>query len=474
MAQTKNLGKVTVTPQGTYNASTDYVKLDVVNYGGSSWMALQDVTGVTPTAGQYWMQIASKGDEGDPGDPGDTITVDGVAAVDGNIPLNALRYSAMTLNSSQKAQARSNIDAQEVLTIDTAMSGSSTNPVQNKVIKAYIDTSFATATDGKAPAIYDDATPADIVTVTDAAENMNIKDLVVNITAVQTGTGDPSPSNIRPISGWTKSVVTRTGKNLCDPSLFSAENVTVSDGVYTFSRSGYTADLYSGQNGTDHVIPSTVILPILPAGTYTWSIKYIDGGVLNGVWAVDENGNRSSLSTTAVTDGDYRKTTFTLTKTSRITICRGSNTNPSVFSEPQIEFGTERTSYSPYTGTTLTTSWQTEAGTVYGGTIDPITGVLTVTAGYIASYNGETLPSTWISDRDVYAEGTTPTTGAEVVYTLASPTTYNLTPATLSSVLGTMNVWADCGSIASMNYPCDTKLYVDAKTAALLALLSEE
>ena len=44
--------------------------------------------------------------------------------------------------------------------------------------------------------------------------------------------------------------------------------------------------------------------------------------------------------------------------------------------------------------------------TVYGGTLDVVNGVLTLTDGYISSYNGETLPSTWISDRDVYAEGT--------------------------------------------------------------------
>ena len=49
----------------------------------------------------------------------------------------------------------------------------------------------------------------------------------------------------------------------------------------------------------------------------------------------------------------------------------------------------------------------------------------------IASYAGETLPNEWISDRDEYAPGTTPTTGAQVAYKLATPTTSSVTPTNL-------------------------------------------
>lgn len=54
----------------------------------------------------------------------------------------------------------------------------------------------------------------DIITITDGAENTPLKSAVVNIEPVQSGSGDPSPTNIRPISGWTQAKVTRTGKNL--------------------------------------------------------------------------------------------------------------------------------------------------------------------------------------------------------------------------------------------------------------------
>ena len=90
--------------------------------------------------------------------------------------------------------------------------------------------------------------------------------------------------------------------------------------------------------------------------------------------------------------------------------------------------------------------------TVYGGTLDVVSGVLTVTHGNIASYNGETLPSTWISDRDVYASGTTPTTGAQVVYELATPLTYQLTAQQIKTLVGTNNVWASSGDIVSIKF----------------------
>lgn len=77
----------------------------------------------------------------------------------------------------------------------------------------------------------------------------------------------------------------------------------------------------------------------------------------------------------------------------------------------------------------------TSQGTVYGGTVDIVSGVLTVTWGYIASYNSETLTGRWMSSKDVYAEGTTPSTGAEVAYELATPQTYQLTPQQVQMLL---------------------------------------
>ena len=100
--------------------------------------------------------------------------------------------------------------------------------------------------------------------------------------------------------------------------------------------------------------------------------------------------------------------------------------------------------------------------TIYGAEWDVVGGELSQTDGYIASYNGESLPSTWISDRDVYASGTTPTIGAEVVYKLATPTTIDLSPLSIRMLQGTNNLYADCGEVIEGEYfSGSAKGYVD-------------
>lgn len=86
-------------------------------------------------------------------------------------------------------------------------------------------------------------------------------------------------------------------------------------------------------------------------------------------------------------------------------------------------------------------------GTYYGGTLDVLSGVLTVEWENIDSYAGETLPGKWISDRDVYASGTTPTTGAQVAYELATPITVQLTAQDVETLTGINNVWSDSGDV---------------------------
>ena len=81
-------------------------------------------------------------------------------------------------------------------------------------------------------------------------------------------------------------------------------------------------------------------------------------------------------------------------------------------------------------GLTYTINVPAAAGDQYSFKINPVTGKLIATTGHIASYNGETLPSTWLSDRDIYIEGASPSEGAEVIYQLADEDVveYDFTP----------------------------------------------
>ena len=85
--------------------------------------------------------------------------------------------------------------------------------------------------------------------------------------------------------------------------------------------------------------------------------------------------------------------------------------------------------------------------TVYGGYLNVTTGELAITHGYIASYNGETINEPWISSIDEYAPNTSPSTGAEVVYPLTTPTTLAITSQDIPTLLGENNIFSNCGDV---------------------------
>ena len=163
--------------------------------------------------------------------------------------------------------------------------------------------------------------------------------------------------------------------------------------------------------------------------------------------------------------------TRTFTQETEITfqmnINSGTNTDGLVF-KPMICLSSEGTDFAPYanicpisgfTGlsvyvsptqdpddaTVYNVDWSTQAGTVYGGTVDVVTGVLTVDRANIASYNGETITEPWLSSMDAYAAGTTPTTGAQVVYTLATPVEYHVGRIPMYLMPGINYVWLSDG-----------------------------
>lgn len=69
------LGKVSCVPRGDYNAGTTYYALDIVGYEGGSYLAMKEVTGVTPgNDGVNWMQLSGPGLPGQNGTNGVTFT----------------------------------------------------------------------------------------------------------------------------------------------------------------------------------------------------------------------------------------------------------------------------------------------------------------------------------------------------------------------------------------------------------------
>lgn len=278
-----------------------------------------------------------------------------------------------------------------------------------------------------------------IVSFSDGAD-LPLKSLNVGIEPVQSGSGDPSPSNVRPISGWSAVKVTRCGKNLCEPT-----------------EATYKNENGSWFNGTD-IASVKSALNSLPVGVYTISFKF---SVLTTVssatsWGILIHNTQSGYIDGRQTAQHNSGETLTFAKTLTITESNqgkfdhvymysgGGNHADVYWYDFQLELGSSATPYEAYTGQSVTVQL---GQTVYGGTLNPLTGVLTAYP-YYASYNGETLTRRWVSDRDKYVAGTTPTIGAQVVDMSGTGTEIQLTPQQVRSLYGNNTIFADTGNIS--------------------------
>lgn len=207
-----------------------------------------------------------------------------------------------------------------------------------------------------------------VASFSDGAD-LPLKSLLVDIEPVQSGTGDPSPTNIRPISGWSAVKVTRTGKNLWHP--VSSYPATGNSITYSLNADGsiHVQGTASGQSN-NYPIPSNGMS--VKGGTYTMSVKTTDpnihfifggGNGTSGVTYTDMvNGSVKTFTTSGGTTGH-----------NIIRINSGATVNGDIYI--QLERGTVATEWELYVGQDVTISL---GQTVYGGTLNPLTGVLTV------------------------------------------------------------------------------------------------
>ena len=300
--------------------------------------------------------------------------------------------------------------------------------------------------------------------------------LVADIDAVQSGSGDPSPDNVRPISGHTAVTVTRCGKNLIDDSKTYVANATA---VYVGAESNaYTVDL--------------------PAGTYTISVNF--SGEHYGMYYREKN---DGANRTMWSSGNASPTekTFTIEEdgTFRFWVYRSTNAggvDPTKINHVQIELGSA-TAYEPYNGNTYTIQL---GQTVYGGSLDVTNGVLTVdraiityngtesmqtngqtanTSRFYIAVSGKANGTTNLISNRFSAEITTDTIGrvsgrassngiefflpasvpqtiqgakdwftanpTQICYELATPQTVQLSPTTVQMLLGNNTIWSDSG-----------------------------
>lgn len=242
-------------------------------------------------------------------------------------------------------------------------------------------------------------------------------------------------SNICPITGKSAVNVTRTGVNVWDEEW----------------ENGYIYDSTGNNMPSNNFIRSKNYIPVKSNETYYFANG---GNVANtDVYFYDKNKTYLGLNTSGHITIARSNDTFTIPENAYfMRFYMASSYGSSYNNDISINYPSTDTEYHAYNGTTYTTTLKdgnNQPLTCYGGELTNVNGVqsLTVTHANISSYNGETINEPWISSMDVYATGTTPTTGAQVVYPLTTPEEITQDTLTISSVAGTNNIWTDSGDI---------------------------
>lgn len=257
-------------------------------------------------------------------------------------------------------------------------------------------------------------------------EYVALEKLNVEFLPKQSGTGDPSPDNVRPISGWDEVTVTRCGENLIDIPKIDQSTPGASLGTSVFVKLPATITISADYSSVE-----------ISGDIWRFKIEFLDGSLH---YALDKKLN-STAGSHATFNGTQENPITSITY-------RGTYIESGEISNIMFNIGSTPEPYEPYQGNDYTLNLPE---TVYGGTVDAVTGVGSKTWGYIASYNGESLPGEWISDRDVYAPGTTPTAGAQVAYKLTSPETFKVSQFSIPS-LGSKNTFFTNGENLDIIY----------------------
>ena len=349
----------------------------------------------------------------------------------------------------------------------------------------------------------------------------NCKSLKLTFEPIQSGSGTPSPQNVRPIAGRTQSVVTRTGKNVLPVTL---ENIKAYNTAGTWNGNEYTAlgitftvntnadgDVTSiKMNGTCNASYNATLYLTQPnfikndykgkilsgcyTGAYSTYFLYVSYSSDGTTWA--NEARQSTVDYTISSSYDYVGFSAMVYK---------GNTVNNVYVYPMVRESSSDASFEPYNGESITIQL---GQTVYGGVLDVTSGTLTIdyvlqnyvwgigsaastdlgsntrkiwylgytpdltktmycdVAPYLANYTSDTI--------HFYLGASTaivflPTNTASdfsfnIAYALATPTTIQLTPEEVTLLKGDNVLTTDADSIEA-SYSADIALYIEKKIA---------
>lgn len=367
-----------------------------------------------------------------------------------------------------------------------------------------------------------------IASFDDGGNNYPMKSLKVNIVPKQAGSGDPSPSNVRAISGWTQARIGINSKNY----------FPFPPGVKSVTKDGITWTLYKDEYGrlikikakgtatasTSFSFASTALGHYwLPKGHYKLLILG-DVPSAGGIWDLNirkEGSDTDIVATTGI--AEITLTEMTEFKSAYFYVYN-NHTIDAEFCPAILQFNDTTPSLGQAPCVPPTVPLTIPFGqTVYGGTLDVVSGKLSITRvlqnmGDLTWYKArdlmEAIPNNakgfptddvstalcsqyktvsygtvyayaedktiaFASNGRVYVYDTTYTdniafktamNGVQLAYELATPIEIDLTPTEVKSLLGDNNVWADAGEV-EVEYRADTTLAYN-KLMAMIASLA--
>lgn len=316
-----------------------------------------------------------------------------------------------------------------------------------------------------------------------------IREVVADIQAKQAGDGDPSPSNIREISGYTSANVVKVGVNIVD---FLSHLRSVAQG-FTISATQDGAIHYEGTATSAYCQLSFAYNLYLPSGT---TITFSRDKAVNYQHYLSLTYSDNTVDYLRIMANE-KSSTFTLAKDLKtidivcLSLTVGASYNETI--KFQVELGSQATEFETYSGETYNLPFEQ---TVYGGSLNVTTGELTVTyqsikikdmnwtasgdffysslplkkygnttflceclrvvdvAGVAQMVNGDIKGHN--SNTNMYIKNTAWSTVSDlvaaigdylIVYELREPISVQLTPTQINNLLGLNNLYSDTGDI---------------------------
>ena len=222
----------------------------------------------------------------------------------------------------------------------------------------------------------------------DAADKVPVKSMICSIVPKQAGSGTPSPSNVRALSGYTGISVSQRGKNLLNWSDFS-------------DYSKWKTDISSNQSFPTNASYRGLLIN-LPIGTYTISFGINSSSFPDYLYLCSDDGSTSVRLINFAQGQTYYTNTGTFTvESGKIYFFRmgnmvaESNFNALIekISWAQIEVGSSATSFEAYNAAAdISDSWSS-IGAILGGERNLSDGTMS-SYGYLYDLGS----NNWISD----------------------------------------------------------------------------